>query len=271
LGGNYDLVELRRIADREIKPAFQQISGVANVEVKGGLQREIRVKISPERMLAYELTIDDVITAVSKDNQNTPLGNINEGSFKYLLRSEGQVKNPQQLGTIIIKEINRRPIYLSEIATIDDQYKEIESTSRINGQPSVTLEIKKTADANPVLISDAAQSLIPKLVEKYKGRLTITVGNDQTGFIRDTIQMVKDNALIGGMLAIIVLFIFLQNYRSTIIIGTSIPLAIVSTFGFLSFHEDISLNLMTLGGLALGIGMMVDNAMRPYIAGNQSI
>jgi len=261
LGGNYDLVELRRIADREIKPAFQQISGVANVEVKGGLQREIRVKISPERMLAYELTIDDVITAVSKDNQNTPLGNINEGSFKYLLRSEGQVKNPQLLGTIIIKEINRRPIYLSEIATIDDQYKEIESTSRINGQPSVTLEIKKTADANPVLISDAAQSLIPKLVEKYKGRLTITVGNDQTGFIRDTIQMVKDNALIGGMLAIIVLFIFLQNYRSTFIIGTSIPLAIVSTFGFLSFHEDISLNLMTLGGLALGVGMMVDNAI----------
>lgn len=261
LGGNYDLVELRRIADREIKPAFQQISGVANVEVKGGLQREIRVKISPERMLAYELTIDDVITAVNKDNQNTPLGNINEGSFKYLLRSEGQVKNPQQLGTIIIKEINRRPIYLSEIATIDDQYKEIESTSRINGQPSVTLEIKKTADANPVLISDAAQSLIPKLEEKYKGRLTITVGNDQTGFIRDTIQMVKDNALVGGLLAIIVLFIFLQNYRSTIIIGTSIPLAIVSTFGFLSFHEDISLNLMTLGGLALGIGMMVDNAI----------
>jgi len=261
LGGDYDLVELRRIADREIKPAFQQISGVANVEVKGGLQREIRVKIMPERLLAYELTIDDVITAVSKDNQNTPLGNINEGSFKYLLRSEGQVKNPQQLGHIIVKEINRRPVYLSEIATIEDQYKDIESTSRINGKPSVTLEIKKTADANPVLISDAAQALIPKLEAKYRGRLTITVGNDQTGFIRDTIQMVKDNAVMGGLLAIIVLFVFLQNYRSTMIIGTSIPLAIVATFGFLSFHEDITLNLMTLGGLALGIGMMVDNAI----------
>ncbi|PKL45432.1 MAG: hypothetical protein CVV41_00110 [Candidatus Riflebacteria bacterium HGW-Riflebacteria-1] len=261
LGGNFDLVELRRIADREIKPAFQQISGVSNVEVKGGLQREIRIKIIPERLLAYELTIDDVITAVSKDNQNTPLGNINEGSFKYLLRSEGQVKNPQQLGHIIIKEINRRPIYLSEISTIEDLYKDIETTSRINGQPSVTLEIKKSADANPVLISDASQALIPKLIEKYKGRLTITVGNDQTAFIRDTIQMVKDNALMGGLFAITVLFMFLQNYRSTIIIGTSIPLAIVSTFGLLSLKEDISLNLMTLGGLALGIGMMVDNAI----------
>lgn len=261
LGGNYDLVELRRIADREIKPAFQQISGVSNVEVKGGLQREIRIKIIPERLLAYELTIDDVITAVGKDNQNTPLGNINEGSFKYLLRSEGQVKTPQQLGNIIIKEINRRPIYLSEISTIEDLYKDIESTSRINGQPSVTLEIKKSADANPVLISDAAQALIPKLVDKYKGRLTITVGNDQTGFIRDTIQMVKDNAFMGGLFAIIVLFTFLQNYRATFIIGTSIPIAILATFGLLSLKEDITLNLMTLGGLALGIGMMVDNAI----------
>lgn len=261
LGGNYDLVELRRIADREIKPAFQQIGGVSNVEVKGGLEREIRIKIIPERMLAYELTIDDVIGAVNKDNQNTPLGNINEGSFKYLLRSEGQVKNPQQLGNIIIKEINRRPIYLSEISTIEDLYKDIESTSRINGQPSVTLEIKKSADANPVLISDAAQKLIPVLEAKYKGRLTVTVGNDQTDFIRDTIQMVKDNALLGGLFAIIVLFSFLQNYRSTLIIGTSIPLAIVTTFGLLSLKEDITLNLMTLGGLALGIGMMVDNAI----------
>ncbi len=261
LGGDFDLVELRRIADREIKPAFQQISGVSNVEVKGGLEREIRVKINPERLLAFELTIDDVITAVGKDNQNTSLGNINEGSFKYLLRSDGRVANPQQLGNIIIKEINRRPVYLSEIATIEDLYKEIESKSRINGQPSVTLEIKKSADANPVNISDAAQKLIPKLMEKYKGRLNITIGTDQTEFIRDTIQMVKDNAFMGGIFAIIVLFIFLQNYRSTVIIGTSIPLAIITTFGLLKFQEDITLNLMTLGGLALGIGMMVDNAI----------
>ncbi len=196
LGGDFDLVELRRIADREIKPAFQQISGVSNVEVKGGLQREIRVKINPERLLAYELTIDDVITAVGKDNQNTSLGNINEGAFKYLLRSDGRVNHPQQLGNIIVKEINGRPVYLAEIAIIEDLYKEIESKSRINGQPSVTLEVKKSADANPVNISDAAQKLIPKLMARYKGRLNISIGTDQTSFIRDTIQMVKDNALI---------------------------------------------------------------------------
>jgi HAE1 family hydrophobic/amphiphilic exporter-1 len=261
LGGDYDLVELRRIADKEIKPAFQRISGVANVEIMGGLEREIRIKVSPEKLKALNLEIDDIINAVSRDNQNTPLGNINEGSFKYLLRSEGEVKHPQELGDIIIKEVNSRPIYLSEIAYIEDSHKDLESVSRINGKPSVTLEVKKEAGANPVRISDAAQKLIPKLLEKYKGKLTIIIGKDETGFIRDTIQMVKDNALMGGLFAITVLFIFLKNYRSTIIIGISIPIAILATFALLSLKEDVTLNLMTLGGLALGIGMMIDNAI----------
>jgi HAE1 family hydrophobic/amphiphilic exporter-1 len=261
LGGNYDLVELRRIAEREIKPAFQRIEGVANVEIKGGFEREIRVKVIPEKLLALNLTIDDVISAISRDNQNTPLGNITEGNFKYLIRSEGEVDHPQQLASIIVKEINGRPVYVEELATIEDSYKDIESLSRLNGKPSVNLEIKKEAGANPVVISDQAQKLIPKLEEKYKGRLSIAVGKDETFFIRDTIQMVKDNALLGGFFAISVLFIFLRNYRSTIIIGTSIPIAILATFGLLSLKEDITLNLMTLGGLALGIGMMVDNAI----------
>lgn len=261
LGGNYDLVELRRIAEREIKPAFQRIEGVANVEIKGGFEREIRIKVSPEKLLAFNLTIDDVITAVSRDNQNTPLGNIDEGNFRYLLRSEGEVKDPRQLGGIIVKEVSGRPIYVEELATIEDSYKDIESLSRLNGKPSVTLEVKKEAGANPVVISDQARKLIPTLEAKYKGRLSVVIGKDETFFIRDTIQMVKDNALLGGLFALTVLFIFLRNYRSTLIIGTSIPIAILATFGFLSVKEDITLNLMTLGGLALGIGMMVDNAI----------
>ncbi|GEM_PF-67565 len=261
LGGDYDLVELRRIADREIKPAFQRIEGVANVEVKGGFEREIRIKVTPEKLLAFNLTIDDIITAISRDNQDTPLGNINEGNFKYLLRSEGEVTSPEQLGGIIVKEVNGRPIYVEELATIEDSYKDIESLSRLNGKPSVTLEIKKEAGANPVLISDQAQKLIPRLEEKYKGKLSIAIGKDETFFIRDTIQMVKENALMGGLYAIAVLFLFLRNYRSTMIIGTSIPIAILATFGLLTIKSDITLNLMTLGGLALGIGMMVDNAI----------
>ncbi|MDD3000908.1 MAG: efflux RND transporter permease subunit [Candidatus Riflebacteria bacterium] len=261
VGGNFDDVELRRIADREIKPAFQQISGVASVDISGGREREIRVKVFPEKLLALNLTIDDIAAAIAKDNANTSLGNMTEGAFRYLLRSDGRMTNPQHLGNIIVKEVNSRPIYISELAVIEDSYKDISTVSRINGSPSVTMAIKKVTEANPVNISDAAMKLIPELEKKYQGKLKIVVGKDQTTFIRDTIQMVKDNSIMGGLFAVIILFIFLQNYRSTLIVGISIPIAILATFGLLMLKKDISLNLMTLGGLALGIGMIVDNAI----------
>ncbi|RCK78394.1 MAG: hypothetical protein OZSIB_1496 [Candidatus Ozemobacter sibiricus] len=261
LGGAYDLKELRRLADREIKPAFERISGVANVEVFGGLEREIRVKVVPERLKALRLTINDVISGITKDNQNTPVGNIIEGRFKYLIRSEGEMTTPERLGAIIIKEVDGRPIYLSEVATIHDAFKEIESVSRLNQQPAVSLSIKKEAGANPVEIAAAVRALVPKLESRFGGRLKITIGNDRSEFIRDSIQMVKENATSGAILAVIILFLFLKNYRSTLIIGLSIPLAVVMTFPLMFLHKTMTLNLMTLGGLALGIGMMVDNSI----------
>lgn len=261
IGGEYDDVELRRIAEREIKPAFQQISGVASVDISGGREREIRIKVFPDKLLALNLTINDVINAVAQDNANTSLGNMTEGAFRYLLRSDGRMSDPQQLGNIIIKEVNSRPIYVSEVAIIEDSYKDITTISHINGTPSVTMQIKKVTEANPVTISDAAMKLIPELENKYQNKLKIIVGKDETTFIRDTIDMVKGNAIMGGLFAILILFIFLQNYRSTAIIGVSIPIALLSTFGLLMLKKDITLNLMTLGGLALGIGMMVDNSI----------
>jgi len=261
LGGDFDLKALRQLADKEIKPAFERVAGVANVEVFGGLDREIRVKVFPERLRATRLTIDDVIRAVSQDNQNTPVGNIVEGNFKYLIRSEGEFKNPSDLGKIIVKQIDGRPVYLSELATIVDSFKEIESVSRLDCKPAVSLSIKKEAGANPVEISDAVKKLTPKLEAKFGGKLKVTIGNDASDFIRDSINMVKENAESGAWLAVVVLFLFLKNFRSTFIIGISIPLAIIMTFPFMFLRKGMTLNLMTLGGLALGIGMMVDNAI----------
>jgi len=261
VGGELDLKALRRIADKEIKPAFERISGVANVEVFGGLEREIRVKVNPDRLKAFKLTINDVIGAVSRDNQNTPVGNITEGNFKYLVRSEGEVKTPRDLGGIVVRNVDGRPVYLSEIARIEDGFKEIESVSRLNGKSAVTLSLKKEAGANPVEISDAVKKVLPKLEEAYKNKITLSIGNDSSEFIRDSIQMVKDNATTGAILAVIVLFLFLKSIRSTIIIGIGIPLAVISTFAMMMLKKGMTLNLMTLGGLALGIGMIVDNSV----------
>ncbi len=163
VGGDYDLKTLRNLADRELKPSFERIPGVANVEVFGGLEREVRVKVSPERLRSLILTIDDIIRAVSRDNQNTPVGNITEGNFKYLIRSEGEFQRPEDLGRIIIKQIGQRPVYLSDVAVITDSYKDIESVARLNGKPAVNLQLKKESGANPVQISDQVKKLIPKL------------------------------------------------------------------------------------------------------------
>ncbi|HNW33566.1 MAG TPA: efflux RND transporter permease subunit [Candidatus Ozemobacteraceae bacterium] len=261
VGGELDLKTLRRIADKEIKPAFERIGGVANVEVFGGLEREIRVKVNPDRLKAFKLTINDVIGAVTRDNQNTPVGNITEGNFKYLVRSEGEVKTPRDLGGIVVRNIDGRPVYLSELARIEDGYKEIESVSRLNGKSAVTLALKKEAGANPVDISDAVKKVLPKLEEEYKKKITLSIGNDSSEFIRDSIQMVKDNSMTGAVLAVIVLFLFLKSIRSTIIIGVGIPLAVITTFAMMMLKKGMTLNLMTLGGLALGIGMIVDNSV----------
>ncbi|HEY9070833.1 MAG TPA: efflux RND transporter permease subunit [Candidatus Ozemobacteraceae bacterium] len=261
MGGELDLKTLRRIADKEVKPAFERVPGVANVEVFGGLEREIRVKVNPDRLKAFRLTINDVIGAVTRDNQNTPVGNITEGNFKYLVRSEGEVRTPRDLGGIVVRNVDGRPVYLSEIARVEDGYKEIESISRLNGKPAVTLSLKKEAGANPVEISDAVKKLLPKLEREYKNKITLSIGNDSSEFIRDSIQMVKDNATTGAVLAIIVLFLFLKNLRSTFIIGIGIPLAVISTFAMMMLKRGMTLNLMTLGGLALGIGMIVDNSV----------
>ncbi|MBF0546618.1 MAG: efflux RND transporter permease subunit [Candidatus Riflebacteria bacterium] len=261
MGGRFDLKRLRQIAEKEVKPALERIQGIANVEVFGGLEREIRVKVFPEKLKALNLSINDVIFCVSQGNMNTPVGNITEGNFKYLLRSEGEVTSPKKLGEIVVKNIAGRPVFLSEIARIEDSFKEIESVSRLNLKPAVSFQVKKEPGANPVAISDAVKKIIPKLENKYPDRINLTIGNDGADFIKDSLDMVSENAQAGAILSIIVLFLFFWNVSATIIIGVSIPLAIVMTFGLMYLRHGMTLNLLTLGGLALGIGMIVDNAI----------
>ncbi|MBF0408875.1 MAG: efflux RND transporter permease subunit [Candidatus Riflebacteria bacterium] len=261
MGGSFDLKKLRQIAEKEIKPSLERIQGVANVEVFGGLEREIRIKVLPEKLKAFGLNINDIINCISLGNKNTPVGNITEGNFKYLLRAEGEVPTPSNFGKVVVRRIAGRPVYLSEIARIEDSFKEIESVSRLNSSPAVSFQLKKEPGANPVDISDAIKKLIPKLEDKYPGNLKLTIGNDGADFIRDSQNMVSENAQSGAILSIIVLFVFLWNFNATVIIGISIPLAIVMSFGLMYLRPGMTLNLMTLGGLALGIGMMVDNAI----------
>jgi multidrug efflux pump subunit AcrB len=142
-------------------------------------KREIRVNVFPDKSFALNLTIDDIFTAIAKDNANTSLGNMTEGSFRYLLRSDGRMTTPQQLGNIIVKEINSRPVYISEVAIIEDSYKDITTVSRINGTPSVTMRLKRVTEANAVPIIRCAMKTHSELEDIIRASWKLLSGTTQ--------------------------------------------------------------------------------------------
>jgi HAE1 family hydrophobic/amphiphilic exporter-1 len=255
-----DLIALRTLVDDELKPVIERVNGVASADVSGGLEREIHINVNLKEIEKYSITMNDIIGAISSGNRNIPAGDMEEGQFKYLIRAEGQVASIEELKNITIKKKGDSIMSLKDVAQVIDTYKDVSSESRINNNSSVTISIKKETGENPVSISDGIKKVISQLEKKYP-YLDFTIGQDSSDFIRDSINMVTSNAMTGGTLAIIVLFLFLKNVRSTIIIGVSIPVAIIATFSMLYLKKGVTLNLMTLGGLALGIGMLLDNSI----------
>ncbi|MCK9224638.1 MAG: efflux RND transporter permease subunit [Candidatus Muirbacterium halophilum] len=255
-----DLITLRSLIDDEIKPVIERIKGVATADVSGGLEREIHINVNLKELERYEISMNDVISSISSGNRNIPAGDMEEGQFKYLIRAEGQIASIDELKNLTIKKKGEAIITIKDVAEVNDTFKDISSESRINNNSSVTISIKKETGENPVGVSDGLKKVIKTLEIKYP-YLEFTIGQDSSDFIKDSINMVTTNAMTGGLLAIIVLFLFLKNARSTVIIAVTIPVSIIATFSLLYLKEGITLNLMTLGGLALGIGMLLDNSI----------
>lgn len=261
VSGGTNLVDLRTIVDEEVKPAIERVEGVGAAEVSGGLEREIHVNVNPDLLEELGIPIGDIVKALSSDNMNVPSGDLTDGQFKYLIRTEGEVEDVREIGNIPVKQIGPAIIKISDVAQVVDTYKDITSIGRMNGKPSVNISIKKESGANPVEVSDGVQAALKDLKKNRFKDLEFAIGRDGSDFIRDSINMVKSNALTGALLATIVLFLFLKNFRSTIIIAIAIPVSIIATFSMMYLKEGMTLNLMTLGGLALGIGMLLDNSI----------
>jgi len=261
ISGGKNLIDLRTIVDEEIKPAFERIDGVGSADVNGGLEREIHIDVNPDILEELGLTLNDVVNAIRTDNLNVPAGNIEEGQFKYLIKTEGEVGDVRELSNIPVKKLGPAIIKIADVAEVVDTYKEVTSIGRMNGRPAVNISLKKESGANPVDVSDRVQELIKELkADRYK-HFEFSIGRDSSEFIRDSIKMVETNALLGGLFAVFVLFLFLKNIRSTGIIAIAIPVSIIATFTMMYLKEGMTLNLMTLGGLTLGIGMLLDNSI----------
>lgn len=251
---------LRRFGDEQIKKDLESAAGVASVKISGGLEEEIQVLVDQQRLSRLNIPIEQVVRTLRSENINLSGGRLEEGSQQYLVRTLNQFQSVEEIRNLVVSNRDGRPVYVRDIADVVEGYKEREAISRLNGQESVEIAIYKEGDANTVSVANAVESRLTRLKASLPAGVTLVKVYDQSTFISQAVAEVRNAGIIGGILAIIILFIFLRDLKSTLIIGISIPVSIVATFN-LMYGYDITLNIMSLGGIALGIGLLVDNSI----------
>jgi len=254
------LKKVRTFAEQEIKRQLETISGVAAVQLGGGLQQEIQVIFDQDKAARRGISAKSIVQRIQNENINMSAGRVYDGQQEYLVRTLNQFSSLQQLGNMIIKQVDGQTIYLKDIATVRDGEKERTDITRINNNEAIELAIYKEGDANTVTVAKAVNKKLEELKETLPDNLTFDVIYDQSEFIINAVDEVKSAAMVGGILAMIILYLFLGNFFNTFIISLAIPVSIIATFN-LMFANNISLNIMSLGGIALAVGLLVDNAI----------
>lgn len=261
--GNIGLMEMRRMAEERLRPQLESLEGVAAVSIEGGLEEEIQVEVEVSRLDYLGIPISQVTSRLGAENVNLTGGTLKDGEAEFLVRTLNEFKNIDEIDQIVIGQINNAPIKLSDVGRVFRGYKERDLVTRIDGREGVVVAIFKEGDANTVQVSKALHERLA-LFKEENGSLFQDSGMqivfDQAIFISQAVDEVLNTAIVGGVLAVVILFLFLRNIKSTSIIGLAIPISIIATF-FLMFTSDVSLNIMSLGGLALGVGMLVDNSI----------
>ena len=254
-----DPVELTEIVDRQIRNRFARIPGVAQVDPWGEYKREIRVELDANRIKALSLPLDQVIAAIRNSNLDRPAGEIDVDQHEVTLRAPAEYRNLDDIRTTVIAVRDGAPVTLGSIATVRDTHERLTRIVRVNGKLGLRVAIRKQADANTVDVSKKVLTEIERINGDFPQIQLYAVIN-QGNFIERSIANVARSVLYGGGLAILVLLLFLRSVRSTVIIGIAIPLSIVAALA-LMYGSGLTLNLMTLGGLALGVGMIVDSSI----------
>ena len=266
-----ELKQLRRFADDELKKRLEPTPGVAAVKVGGGLEDEVDVELDQQRLQQLGLNVADVTKRLADENVNVSGGRIESGSQRYLVRTVNQFGTLEEMRNLLIKVDNGVPVHLKDISTVRQGYKEREGIVRVDGHEAIEMAIYKEGDANTVSVAANVRKQIDRLTcgggKGHDGCASILPNNakldtidDQSIFIQSSLDDVRNDAIIGGILAIIIIFFFLNDVRSTMIIALSLPISLIATFFFMG-QFGVSLNVMSLGGLALATGMVVDDSI----------
>lgn len=278
------LLDLRQIAEDIVKRELEKLPGVAAVKVKGGEEGEIRVAINASKLDLLDLSIEQLTQRIAAENINLAGGRLKDGEAEYIIRTLNEFRSESEISEIVIEERDDDVIRLKDIARVQREAKQRTSITRVDGQESVEIEIFKESDANPISVSELVKKRIfgeparkkdEKKSEDHRQfrrlelktvadilteRVKIHILSDQAEFIRLAVNEVRSAALLGGLLAVLVLFLFLGRLKDTLIVAVVIPVSLVCAFAAMHVAK-VSINIMSLGGLALGIGMMVDNAI----------
>ena len=263
VAGNQTLSKTRLLIEEKIKPYLENIEGVAAVKVNGGLEEEIYVELDNGKLNAMNIPITQVTQRLSQENINLTGGTLDEGRRRFLVRTLSQFQNVSEIGDVIVARRAGANIMIKDLARIYSGFKERTIITKLDGVEVVEMAVYKAADANAVLVVQAVKTRLETVMPNLNiagVNLEFTPVFDQSIFIRQSIEEVLSTAMVGGILAILILFLFLRDLKSTTIISLSIPISVVVTFFFM-YLSDITINIMSLGGLALGIGMLVDSSI----------
>ena len=252
--------ELRYLADEIIESRLEKLEGVAAAQPYGGLEREIKVDLNRSRLEGLGISVDQIISAIGASNLDLAGGHLKFGRSDFLVRTTGQFTKPRQLENLTIANHQGRSIYLKDVAVVKDDFKEKTSETRIGGRPGVWMMVQKESRANIVKVADRAKDALEGIKKDLPQDVKIEVILDFSTFIKRSVRNVQRAALEGGGLAIIIVLLFLRNISSTLIISMALPISVVATF-ILLYFGNMTLNIATMGGLALGIGRVVDDAI----------
>jgi HAE1 family hydrophobic/amphiphilic exporter-1 len=252
-------LDLREAVEDQVKYRLERVPGVAAVDIWGGLMREIHVDVRSAQMKALGLSTDDIVSALRSENRNVPAGLYERGDSEVLVRTQGEFSSLDQIRKTVVSTRQGTPIQIKDVADVTDSWEEIRQIVRIDGEPGVRISVSKQSGANTVSVAEDVNAEIDR-INRDMPQIRILPLIDTSKYIRQSVNNVAMATMLGGLLAIVVLFLFLRNISSTAIIATAIPISVLATFGLMYF-SGFTLNIITFGGLALGIGMLVDSAI----------
>ncbi|HKP86355.1 MAG TPA: efflux RND transporter permease subunit [Blastocatellia bacterium] len=260
LSADRPLRELTELADKVVKIQLERSTGVGEVDVVGGLERAISVWVDPDRLTAYQIPITAVRNAIVAQNADAPGGNVTSGSKEQTLRTMGRVADPKTFSDLVITNINGVPVRVSDIGWAEDGTKEQRSLARLNGVPTVTLEVRRQSGANTIEVIEGVKQALARVAPQLPADVKMEVIRDQSRYIYAALHEINLHLVLGSILACLVVLLFVRSWRSTLIAGIAIPASVIATFGMMR-ALDFTLNSVTMLALVLMVGIVIDDAI----------